>query len=105
MNWSQCINRLDFNNDCVIYQQIHSITTIKFYPLVYQRKRDFLWSLIPPFNQLVTQTFAVGRFKETWPQVSVNFNRRTYDRFSNFIYFLHIQLFHFLLSLTINNFA
>ncbi len=57
-----------FNDDGVLNKQIESVSTVKLYIFVYNRKRPLPLACKAAQGKLVTEAFLIRRFKKPRPQ-------------------------------------
>ena len=77
MNRKDLLYSLNLNDQTFVYDEIHSVAAIEFYPLVRNWKSDLSFERQALHGQFMAQTFLVGRLQQSWSKDSVYFDRRT----------------------------
>ena len=78
-----------FNNHEPCYKKINSISALQIQIIVHNRNWLLILDLKPSLQQIIFQTFLIGRFKQPRPEPSMNCHRAANNLLSNSIDLAH----------------
>src|SRR5205807_6969323 len=80
MNWKQGFHALYFCDQGAVYEQINPISAVEQHLFVANRQQCFHLEWNSAVRQFVRQALSICRFEQSWPEISMHF-----DRTSNYV--------------------
>jgi len=84
MDWHDPLDGLYFNDQLLIDDDIHSIAAIKADILVHNRQWHLTAIGEPSLSELEAKALFVSGFKETWPEMAMDIDRKPDHAFAKF---------------------
>ena len=85
MDRANCVHRLDFYDDEVLNEEVHTISDFELYAVINDEKPNLTYGPDARFPELVMQAGLVGAFQQAGAQLGMDFHRRRNDLVADFM--------------------